>query len=76
MKKFLVIAFFLAIWIGSFAFWWHLVQTTESTTLDTVFSFIAVIVINILFDVFAVATWDIMQGIAKTTDRIIDKLLK
>ena len=79
MKKiltFFVVSFFIAVWIGSFAFWWHCVQTTESTVSDYTLSFIAVIVINILFDIFAFATWDLMQRAAAASDKIIDKLLK
>lgn len=77
MKKILVffaVSFFLAVWIGSFAFWWHVLQTTDHTALEAVATFVFVVLFNIFFDAFLVGACNLLQTTMKVTDKIINKL--
>ena len=74
--KIIAVLFFLAIWIGSFVFWWHVLQTTEHTLLEAVATFVFVVLFNIFFDTFLYGAFYLLQTTMKATDKIIDKLLE
>lgn len=74
--KIIAVLFFLAVWIGSFAFWWHILQTTEHTLLEAVATFVFVVFFNIFFDTFLYGAFYLLQTTMKATDKIIDKLLE
>lgn len=66
----------IVMWIISFAIWWHIVHTTESSFLDSFLAFMAVIVMNAFFDFFLFWLALLCQDIQSTMDKIKNKLLK
>ncbi len=66
----------IMMWIITFALWCYIVHSGESSFLDGFLSFIAFIVMNILFDCFLSLFAYVWQDTERTMDKIKDKLLK
>ena len=73
--KIFIVLVFAAIWIFSFWLWWYCFKDSESSIFEAAVSLIILVIINIFVDVFAYATWDLVDRATKTIDKVIDKLL-